>query len=957
MTTMTTLTTLTTSPLHGGRPRPVSPPRTPRLNNPHPHHDDDSNNNNNNNNDAASSEAWSAAVGGEGSASAITTANMTTMTWHNNTTTLGGLKIGSKEFAMKITQSLSSGDGSIDQDQHRRLQKALQDQNFTINKLNLVDLELYGRDAELAILTDAYDQIATATTSAATNTNTNTNNTVTKSVAVPSPGGAGKECPTRLVAILGRAGTGKTRLVQEFQRTIVEQRGGLFLRGKFELHNRSITITTSSTSTSGHNHHHPSLVASGGGGGEPYSAIVTALSDLPRKVASRGSAHRLRIRQRVRDSIGTEGHRLLTSLVPELASLVGLDEQGGSSGESSIGDGDEDAAIVAAMAAGVPTDKELCHEADPGQHDPNDVYTTRSNRLQYVFRQLFAALGSTDHPVVLVLDDVQWCDGPSLSLLVSLASDPDLPNVLLVTAAREEELSESHSFVLQLQTLQEQRPGSIRTIPMGSLDQSAVLSIVSTVLRSSEEKTFQLSEIAHQKSNGNALYVIQFLTSLYDEGLLKYNLGLLQWTWEESKVRARFVMDNVVDLTAAKIQRLPYPLQRVIQVAACLGQTFDRDHLECIVREPRVRQALATNHIDCFEEKVVAIDTGDRNDNVNDEPNNRPADDGDQAWPSDLSACLEALLDEAVIDYIPQLGCYCFVHDLIQDAAFHLVPEENRLRLQSEVGRRLLRFRDDGETCRSPRLSDQYYFRAVDLSNAGVDFLDGPEKRALADHNRAAGTKAMEQAAFAAALRYMEHGQRCLGPGGWSDHPQLALALASGAVEASYCCGDFESMESHMASVLKRDIPVEDKVRVYLTRILSYGAQDQNAKALATGRKVLLRMGMTRLPKRPGLRHVVLELVKTKFLLRRHTESTLLALPLLTNDRWLQAMSVVDMMNAIAYCTDINFFAVMTLRMLRWVVTHGVCQYAPTVFSTYGIILCGLGELQAARMFGTCVLV
>jgi hypothetical protein len=42
----------------------------------------------------------------------------------------------------------------------------------------------------------------------------------------------------------------------------------------------------------------------------------------------------------------------------------------------------------------------------------------------------------------------------------------------------------------------------------------------------------------------------------------------------------------------------------------------------------------------------------------------------------------------------------------------------------------------------------------------------------------------------------------------------------------------------------------------------------------------------------------------------------------------------------------------MNLRMLRWTIKHGVCRFSPTVFSTYGVVLCGLGELELAHMFG-----
>ena len=827
----------------------------------------------------------------------------------------------SRQFAMRVSHTLSSAGDAHDQDM--QLQRALQEQNFTITQLNLAELELYGRDRELDVLQEALEEvlsIAASTTSTATATtatpsskldatasisSTTTNTTATSTsaastetaVAVPSlapdlkmppPHKVSSETglgpvnpsttatatgatPTRatgVVSILGRAGTGKTRLTQEFKRS-VHRRKGLFLTGKFDLQDRK----------------------------EPYAALVSALSELPHQLESRGSSFKHRVWKRIRKAVGKESH-ILTSLAPELSYVLGIDERG-------------------------PTDQQCS-------------YANRSNRLNYIFRQFMRALCRPDCPVVMVLDDMQWTDASSLGLVSTLLTDPRLSSFLLVTTCREEEVDNHHPFVRQLQQWQHEDHIPVRTIAIGNLDQSAVLSIVSTALRSSEERTFKLSEIVHQKTNGNAWYAIQFLRSLYDEGLLRFNLGLMQWMWEETKVRSQFVMDNVVDLTAAKIRRLPPACQNVLQIASCLGQTFDLDHLEFVLQEPRVKAIF---------DSVAAGGNGDK------EEDEEKAEAMERHWPDDLVVCLKELVQESVIDFISQLKCYCFVHDLIQEAAFHLIPESKSARIQREVGRRLLRCK---EHLASTKLGDQYYFRAIDLSNAGSDLLDDHEKLALANFNLEAGEKAMEQAAFASALKYMEQGLRCLGPEAWSREAELTLGLASGAVEAAYCCGDFESMEVHMASVLDRDdLPIQDKVRVYLTRILSYGAQDRNFEALQVGRKVLREMKVTNLPMRPTTRHIIVELLKTKQLLRNHTPDSLLALPKLESKKWLLAMSVVDMMNATAYVFDINFFTVMNLRTLRWSVAHGVCRYSPTVFSTYGVILSGLGDVKVARMYGT----
>ena len=48
---------------------------------------------------------------------------------------------------------------------------------------------------------------------------------------------------------------------------------------------------------------------------------------------------------------------------------------------------------------------------------------------------------------------------------------------------------------------------------------------------------------------GNPHFLIEFVTMLKDENLLEYNLGLLRWKWDESKIEELTMStENVVEL-------------------------------------------------------------------------------------------------------------------------------------------------------------------------------------------------------------------------------------------------------------------------------------------------------------------------------------------------------------------------------------------------------------------------
>jgi predicted ATPase len=358
--------------------------------------------------------------------------------------------------------------------------------------------------------------------------------------------------------------------------------------------------------------------------------------------------------------------------------------------------------------------------------------------------------------------------------------------------------------------------------------------------------------------------------------------------------------------------------------AACLGQTFDLSVLEFVLLEPKIQLLLS------------------RCSDVDDCENVQP--EGDSS--SNLSEALVSLVQETVIDYIKPLNAYCFMHDLIQAAAFDLIPPASRVEVQCEVGRCLLR--REGSTA----LDDKCYFRAVDLSNTGSSSLSEEEKVGLAYTNERAGRKAMAKAGFAAALKYFEAGLSLLGPVAWTKEPQLAMELSTGAVEASFCCGDFDIMETRVSSLLDRDPPIENKIRVSIARISSNGVQFRHELSLEIGRRLLKEMKITNLPSHPRLHHLVIEFLKTKRVLKGRTAESLSELPLMKNKRWLRAMSVADVLDPVAN-SNVFFFVVLKLRSLQWTLEHGVCSCSPSIFAAYALLLCATGDVARAQEIGT----
>ena len=159
------------------------------------------------------------------------------------------------------------------------------------------------------------------------------------------------------------------------------------------------------------------------GGTQPLGAVVTACDNFCATLLSPNdkdnnddhstkSRHRRATTRRIRRELentsllGTQAKNVLCQVVPSLQ------------------------AIFYPNKNAVPTTAAIeVSRTSSSSSDPNLYW----NRLQYALQTFLRALGTADHALILVLDDLQWADPVSLDLVTSLLH---APHVWVLGAAR-----------------------------------------------------------------------------------------------------------------------------------------------------------------------------------------------------------------------------------------------------------------------------------------------------------------------------------------------------------------------------------------------------------------------------------------------------------------------------------------------------------------------------------------
>ncbi len=543
------------------------------------------------------------------------------------------------------------------------------------------------------------------------------------------------------------------------------------------------------------------------------------------------------------------------------------------------------------------------------------------NRWNLVFTAFVRCFASAAHPLVLFLDDLQWADPPSFKLLTLLLTDPDTRHLLVIGAYRDNEVTAAHPLSLSVEALRKVGLGPTE-LALQALGADHVEQLLVDTLRVGPAQVRPLVELALEKTGGNPFFLGQFLRSAADEGLLRFDPAEGRWRWDTAEIRARAMTDNVVTLMASKIQRLPADTQRVLKLAACIGNRFDLRTL-AVVNE-RTAQETAAEMWEAAREGLVI-------------PVGRDARD---AEPSGL-----------VGDALPgdQDVAYQFLHDRVQQAAYSLIGADERGAVHVRVGRLLL------EGAAEADLGGRV-FDVVNQFDQGIDRIDDPAERlTVARLNLAAASRAKAASAYEAAHRYLEAALGLLPADPFEGLYDLAFELHIEAMEAAFLATDFARAEELSRVALAHARSAPDQAKVHETRMLFHTARHELAEAVSVGMQALDLLGAP-LPRELDMARAFGFVLATEERLAGRNPAGFADLPPLLDPHRLAVLRVLVTLTAPAYITQPLLFMPVVCEMVGLCIGHGNSGLAPFAYAEYGLIRAAVGDTAGANAWGALAL-
>ncbi len=245
----------------------------------------------------------------------------------------------------------------------------------------------------------------------------------------------------------------------------------------------------------------------------------------------------------------------------------------------------------------------------------------------------FVAEACRESPLVLIVDDLQWADRSTLSLVRHLARSAGQAPLLLLGTYREIELDRSHPLTALIADLRRER--LFDRVSLEGLDERDTAKLVRAW--AGQEPSPDFARAIHEQTEGNPFFVEEVLRDLVETGAIYEQDGRLT---ARKDVAGVAIAQSVKEVIGQRLSRLSGECNSLLTIASVIGRQFGLDRLE--------------------QASDLAMDR--------------------------LLAAMDEAVAARVIDEVPYMaGRYSFSHALIYDALYDELTTTRRVRLHGQT--------------------------------------------------------------------------------------------------------------------------------------------------------------------------------------------------------------------------------------------------------------------------------
>jgi len=591
--------------------------------------------------------------------------------------------------------------------------------------------------------------------------------------------------------------------------------------------------------------------------GLAYTALTDALKDFVRQCLGQDKETREVWRAAVQSSVGEFG-QVLTAIVPDFQHLIGS----------------QPAVVLVSPLETVA-------------------------RRNAVFSNLIKDICAVGSPLILFLDDLQWADSATASLLETIvASNPK--NLMIILSYRDKELPPVHPVTRFLRNVSTGGM-TFSAIHLENLNEKTVNDWLNDILPGADHAAQKLTAQVMTNTEGNPFYVTSLLHLILEKNYIKRQAdGALSI---DMRAITHIPADaNVVEHLIRKIKSLKKRDREFLTQVSILGNRFSLETLGIFLGE---KQRTFQDAIQALAEAHLLIKSGES---------------------------------------------IRFSHDRVQQAARALLDNSAARALHLQAGRNI----SAALEARNP--ADKQIEEYIHHYNAAIDLItDVSQRQELAQLNVMLGKRLKSHAAYQSAEKAFAQAIAFLPPKPFETDYHLSIDLFTEYGEVLFLNLKYEEGEKQFATVLRHSQSPLDSAKVYVKQITHHAAHHHLEQAMGIALHALEMLDV-KLPKRFLKIAAIADLLRVKSLLKNKKPEDILHFPVTDDLLVLAQLDVLFAAAVPAYMAYHDYFSLVVFKAMRTVITKGNCRVSPLAYIGYALILCNLGDVDSAYSYGRAAL-
>lgn len=499
-------------------------------------------------------------------------------------------------------------------------------------------------------------------------------------------------------------------------------------------------------------------------------------------------------------------------------------------------------------------------------------------RIEHAFFQITKEFAKKDSPIVMFIDDLQWADELSLSLLEYFCCNLDCEYLMIICAFKD--CPRMDMLLEKIESI-DNRSFCLEHISVNNFTFSQTFDYVLHCSKKESSNNTGINEInkiatiLYKNTLGNPFGISQM------KEVFKNNMGKPDFDY------ASLIPYDIVQAIADKISRLPEKTKNALIYASLIGSTFSLDILSQILQ--------STN-----DDVLPLLDT----------------------------AFLTGMI-------VPAESCnqFEFTHDRFREELIRISDKPERLHLT--IGRELLQIyqgRLNGNTLTEIM---HHFIVSAEL------IKDKAEKIKLAGYFSIAGNAFLRASAYADALQYFKMAIRFI-EDVQSDIPySVKYNSYLGYANAMFLNEKYSQAEEAFRTALavaKNDM---DIAKVLQCKTVLYFSVGNNEMTIATGLEALAKLGIY-IPANPSRARTVFEMAKSmceirvkcinEYLRRKNQQNSTVQTEILL-------INILNSLSLSAIVCNPELFKISLLLIGQIAIKAGNMKYASLGYTIYGVMV------------------